>query len=99
LYFFGAFVLWFSSVQVNEQKQDTTKTGYSIEKFKNPQSVLSAYTYDPVTDRYIYTNSVDGFSINYPIILTPKQYESLVLKESMRDYFKKKTDAIDGKRG
>jgi hypothetical protein len=22
---------------------------------------LSAYTYDPVTDRYIYTNSVDGF--------------------------------------
>jgi hypothetical protein len=30
--------------------------------------------------------------------LTPKQYESLVLKESMRDYFKKKTDAIDGKK-
>jgi cell surface protein SprA len=27
---------------------------------------------------------------NYPIILTPKQYESLVLKESMRDYFKKR---------
>jgi hypothetical protein len=52
-------------------KQDTTKTGYSIGKNKNPQSVLSAYTYDPVTDRYIYTNSVDGFSINYPII-TPK---------------------------
>jgi hypothetical protein len=55
--------------QVNEQKQDTTKTGYSIGKvqIKNPQSVLSAYTYDPVTDRYIYTNSVDGFPliINY----------------------------------
>jgi hypothetical protein len=50
-------------------KQDTTKTGYSIGKvqIKNPQSVLSAYTYDPVTDRYIYTNSVDGFPliINY----------------------------------
>jgi hypothetical protein len=38
----------------------------------------------------------DGFSINYPIIL--KEYESLVLKESMRDYFKKKTDTIDGKK-
>jgi hypothetical protein len=48
--------------QVNEQKQDTTKTGYSIGKVqKNPQSVLSAYTYDPVTDRY--TNSVDGFPL------------------------------------
>jgi hypothetical protein len=44
------------------------KTGYSIGKFKKTLSVLSAYTYDPVTDRYIYTNSVDGFSINYPII-------------------------------
>jgi hypothetical protein len=38
------------------------------------------------------------FSINYPIILTPKEYERLVLKESMRDYFKKKSDAIDGKK-
>ncbi|NGY36285.1 cell surface protein SprA [Flavobacterium sp. XN-5] len=91
----------FASVaQVNEQSQDTTKTGFSLGKvqIKDPQSILSAYTYDPVTDRYIYTNSVDGFSINYPIILTPKEYEKLVLKESMRDYFKQKTDAIDGKK-
>jgi hypothetical protein len=34
----------------------------------------------------------------YPIIWTPKCDESLVLKEGMRDYFKKKTDAIDGKK-
>jgi cell surface protein SprA len=89
-----------SHAQVNEEAQDTVKTGFSVGKIKikDPQSVLSAYTYDPVTDRYIYTNSVDGFSINYPIILTPKEYESLVLKQSMRDYFKKKTDAIDGKK-
>jgi hypothetical protein len=41
---FDCFILWFSIVaQVNEQKQDTTKTGYSIGKpNKNPQSVLSA---------------------------------------------------------
>ncbi|MEM8522000.1 cell surface protein SprA [Flavobacterium sp. PL12] len=86
--------------QVKEVPQDTVQTGFSVGKLqlKNPQSILSAYTYDPVTDRYIYTNSVDGFSINYPIILTPKEYESLVLKESMRDYFKKKVDAVDGKK-
>jgi hypothetical protein len=53
--------------QVNEQKQDTTKTGYSIGKVQIKNPVLSAYTYDPVTDRYIYTNSVDGFSINYQL--------------------------------
>jgi cell surface protein SprA len=89
-----------SQAQVAPVAQDTIKTGFSTGKvqLKDPQSVLSAYTYDPVTDRYIYTNSVDGFSINYPIILTPKEYENLVLKESMRDYFKKKVDAIDGKK-
>jgi cell surface protein SprA len=89
-----------SLAQVNEAAQDTTKKGYSLGKvqMKDPKSIISAYTYDPKTDRYIYTNSVDGFSIKYPIILTPKEYEDLVLKESMKNYFKKKSDAIDGKK-
>jgi cell surface protein SprA len=56
----------------------------------NPVSILDKYTYDPVTDRYIYTSSVDGFNINYPMILTPKEYEELVLKESMRNYYQEK---------
>lgn len=102
IYFF-LLVLFYgfvSQAQVNQVAQDTVKTGFSLGKveLKNPKSILSAYTYDPVTDRYIYTNSVDGFSINYPIILTPNEYEKLVLKESMRDYFKKKLDAIEGKK-
>lgn len=86
--------------QVNPAVQDTTKTQFSVGKLEieNPPSILSAYKYDPITDRYIYTNSVDGFSIDYPIVLTPKEYEDLVLKESRRDYFRKKADAIDGKK-
>jgi cell surface protein SprA len=89
-----------SRAQVAPALQDTTKTEYSVGKIKikDPQSVVSAYTYDPVTDKYYYNNSVNGFSINYPIILTPKEYQDLMLKESMRDYFKKKGDAIDGKK-
>jgi cell surface protein SprA len=89
-----------SRAQVNEPVQDTTKREYSLGKvqIKDPKSILSAYTYDPKTDRYIYTSSVNGFSIKYPLILTPKEYENLVLKESMKDYFKKKSDAIDGKK-
>ena len=47
---------------------------------------------------YIYTRTVDGFNINYPIILTPEEYEKLVLRESMRKYYKEKSDAIDGKK-
>ncbi len=51
--------------------QDTTKTGFSLGKISipNPQSIVSKYTYDPITDRYIYTESVGNFNINYPIIL------------------------------
>jgi hypothetical protein len=47
--------------QVNEQKQDTTKTGYSIGKvqIKNPQSV-SAYNIH-MTGYLI----VDGFSVMF----------------------------------
>jgi cell surface protein SprA len=89
-----------SQAQVQQVVQDTVKKGYDVGeiKIKNPQSILSAYTYDPVTDTYVYTNSVDGFNINYPIVLSPKEYDKLVLKESMSDYFKKKVDAIDGKK-
>ncbi|WP_298222162.1 cell surface protein SprA [Flavobacterium sp.] len=85
---------------VEEVATDSIKPGYSTGTFQlqNPPSVLDAYTYDPVTDRYVYTNSVDGFNINYPIILTPKEYEALMLRESMRKYFKEKSDAIDGKK-
>ena len=61
-----------SLAQVNPTAQDTTKSGYSLGKvqLKDPKSILSAYTYDPKTDKYIYTHSVDGFSIKYPLILT-----------------------------
>ena len=78
--------------------QDTIKKGYDVGELQmaNPQSILSAYTYDPVTDTYIYTNSIDDFNINYPIVLTPAEYEKLMLKESMNQYFGKKLDAIDG---
>ncbi|MGG7036467.1 MAG: hypothetical protein ACI7YS_14910, partial [Flavobacterium sp.] len=87
--------------QVNETVKDTVvrdTIGYSTGKvkLKNPKSITTAYTYDPASDRYIYSSTFDGFNINYPIILTPSEYEELVLRESIHDYFKQKSDAIDG---
>jgi cell surface protein SprA len=78
---------------------DTIK-GYNTGKIEiqNPPSVVSAYTYDPITDRYIYNSKVGEFNITYPAILTPKEYEALVLKESMRKYFQEKASAMDGKK-
>ena len=89
-----------SQAQVKPVAQDSTKTSYSVGKIqiKDPSSILSAYTYDPITDTYVYSKTIDGFSTIYPIVLTPKEFEDLERKESMRSYFKKKLDAIDGKK-
>lgn len=86
--------------ETDEEVQDSVKTGVSLGaiQMNNPPSIIEAYTYDPVTDRYVYTHSVDDFNINYPIILTPAEYQQLVQRERMRDYFQKKSDAIDGKK-
>jgi cell surface protein SprA len=87
--------------EIPVQEQDTTKTGYSVGQIAlpNPKSIIDAYTYDPVTNRYIYTASVDGFNIDYPLILTPEEYEKLVRKETMRKYFYEKGLAADPKKG
>ncbi|MBP8157085.1 MAG: cell surface protein SprA, partial [Flavobacterium sp.] len=84
--------------QVTPTPSDSTGYNTGRVQIKNPKSIVNAYTYDPVTNRYIYTSTFEGFNINYPIILTPKEYEELVMREAMRDYFKKKSDAIDGKK-
>lgn len=94
------FVVTFTNsfAQVTETPADSL--GYNTGRIDiaNPNSVINAYKYDPATNRYIYSSTFEGFNINYPIILTPQEYDELVLRESMRDYFKKKSDAIDGKK-
>ncbi|TYC10708.1 cell surface protein SprA [Bizionia gelidisalsuginis] len=81
-------------------EQDSTKTGFVMGDMEmpNPQSIESRYTYDPKTDSYIYTESVGTFTINYPTILTPKEYQDLVFKENLKSYYKNKIDAFEGKK-
>lgn len=81
-------------------EQDSTSTGHSLGNMQmpNPNSIVSKYTYDPVTDRYIYTESVGNFNINYPVILTPSEYQRLIAQENLRSYYKQKVDAHDGKK-
>ena len=92
-------ILLFSCFNIQAQvTQSKDSLGYNKGKIDigNPQSVEESYTYDPISDSYIYTNKVEGFDINYPIILSPAEYQKLVMRDKMRDYFKKKSDAIDG---
>ena len=88
------------SQEIEPVAQDSTKTGYSLGNIEmpNPNSIVSKYTYDPLTDRYIYTETVGEFNINYPIILTPKEFEELVTRENLQAYYKDKIDAFDGKK-
>ncbi|WP_299551919.1 cell surface protein SprA [Seonamhaeicola sp.] len=81
--------------------QDSVKTGFNKGTIKSPDpnSVESKYTYDPVTNRYIYTEKIGSFNIKYPIILTPKEYYELVARENIKAYYKEKIDAFDGRKG
>jgi cell surface protein SprA len=80
--------------------RDSTSTTFSFGKLDTPDpaSIESKYTYDPLTDRYFYTSTVGDFNINYPVILTPKEFQDLVVKESLKAYYKEKLDALDGKK-
>ena len=80
-----------------QEKENDSIRGVTFGKIelKNPDSILEAYTYDPITDRYIYSKTHNGFNITYPLFLTPKQYQDLALKESMREYYREKLRATD----
>lgn len=108
---FFLFILFFAATEfsygqetdeeeTNEQEVDSVKTGFSLGKLllENPDSIVSKYIYDQEMDRYIYNEKVGDFNIGYPIILTPDQYYDLVRRESMKDYFKEKSDAFSGKK-
>ncbi|WP_420571790.1 cell surface protein SprA [Kordia sp.] len=94
------FTIILSAQETEPTDPNESQTGYAIGKIKlkDPSSIISKYTYDPKIDRYIYTETVGNYDIRYPLILTPKQYRELLLKESMKDYFKEKLNAISGKK-
>ncbi|NNE32616.1 MAG: cell surface protein SprA [Winogradskyella sp.] len=90
----------FAFAQETEQEQDSTKTTYALGELKmpNPNSIVSKYTYDPILDRYIYTEKIGNFNINYPLILTPKEFQRLVLQEKLKAYYKQMADAAAGQK-
>ncbi|WP_299364886.1 cell surface protein SprA [Winogradskyella sp.] len=86
--------------QENETEQDSTKTSFALGKLEmpNPSSIVSKYTYDPILDKYIYTEKIGDFNINYPLILTPEEFQKLVLEEKLKAYYKQMIDAAAGQK-
>jgi len=90
----------FAQETETETEQDSTKTTFALGKLNmpNPNSIVSKYTYDPILDRYIYTEKIGKFNINYPLILTPNEFQELVLQEKLKAYYKKMADAKAGQK-
>lgn len=83
-YFFLVSVALLSvSLWSQQPVQDSIISGFSMGKIKtpNPSSIESKYSFDPVTNRYIYTEKIGDYNVNYPVILTPKEYFDLVAKK------------------
>ena len=80
--------------------QDSTSNGSTMGRMDlpTPTSIQDLYTYDLITEMYIYTQIIGGFSITYPLILTPEEYRDLILNQQMKSYFKDKIDAADGRK-
>jgi len=80
--------------------QDSIRTGYATGTLSlpNPNSIVASYEYDPVLDRYIYTETLGTYNLSIPLILTPEEYQALVIEEEIRNYFKQKNNAIAANR-
>ena len=59
-------------------------------------SIEILYSFDPVSGLYIFSENIDGYPINTPLVLTVKEYEALVLKKQMQAYFLNKVQALSG---
>ncbi len=84
---FCSFSLW---GQV-ESSYDLSKSRYT--KYKG---ISSKYTYNPKTGMYLYTETIEGYPINAPMVLSPKEFEAMVLAEQMKGYFQGKIAALSG---
>ena len=95
LYFLFIFLLIgnFSYSQNEVNKDSINKIKISI-----PESSIidNIYDYDPMTDMYYLSKSIGGYPINYPLVLSPKEYEKWILEQDLKIYFKQKTQTLNG---
>ena len=82
-------------IQVNAQESQADLGQINI---PNPSTYIENYEYDAASDLYYYNVKVGEYDISYPIILTPDEYQELILKEDLKSYYKSKIDAAEGKK-
>src|SRR5690554_7136281 len=88
----------FLSLAQVEDSEDSEEEGLVIKgaiALEDVDSIMKMYSYDPITDRYIYSVTAGGFDIEYPIILTRKQYEEILLNAATREFYYKQLAAAE----
>ena len=86
-------ISFFSDIQIYAQNLSSEGADYSIvypEKLK----LSEIYNYNPIKNVFILDLKKQSIRLDLPLILTPKEYSQLVLKQEMGSYFKKKVRAI-----
>ncbi|WCM41735.1 cell surface protein SprA [Flavobacterium sp. CBA20B-1] len=80
----------FAQIEENEEDKVVIRGAITL---KDVDSIMKMYTYDPVSDRYMYTVTNNDFNLEYPMVLTRKQYEDILLKAAMREFYAKRIAA------
>lgn len=87
-------------IPTSTTQDSTANQGISFGEINlpTPSSYIENYQYDPISDMYYYNLSIGNYNINYPIILSPEEYKKLILVEDLKEYYKSKIDAAEGKK-
>lgn len=95
-------VIFYSSAAITSlYGQDTSDSTFELGTISFPKkaSSLLDYDYDSEKDLYVYKKNNGEYPIDVPLVLTPKEYYRLFLKEQMNTYFKDKVTTITQKKG
>ncbi|MGV4529684.1 T9SS outer membrane translocon Sov/SprA [Ornithobacterium rhinotracheale] len=98
LLFIVAFVLL--TPQAKAQENDTLRYPFKYQSgglyLESPMGYYSQY--DPATGNYILRQKIGSLVYGDPIILNQEQYLNMLLSQSMGEYYKQKSQAVDKER-
>ena len=87
----------FAFAQIETPQDSTSSVLKGTLELNDIDKIIKSYTYDPETDRYIYRVQIDDYDMQYPLVLTRKQYEDIIIEASMKEYYRQKMAAADGR--
>ena len=92
------FIGLFCHVSIRAQTNSDEEAQLGSISLPSATAVSRNYSYDPDRDVYYLATEIAGYPITTPLVLTPEEFEALIIKESLKTYFKEKTETLSGKK-